>query len=292
MRDFLATNSIVRRIWGSSDTVLLIFAGAAAEFALNKAVDWLYFTGRLPADPLERLFSTVEYARRIVFADRAGAEKTIDRMAAIHAAVEARRGRTIPAWAYRDVLFMLIAYSIRAFEVLERSLEKAECEEITEVFTRMGRRMGVPDLPTGYAAWQLARAAHLAADTARSPYTTDLFRQYRRHLGGLRYQLLRQVQGLLVPPRVRTLLGLPGGGALEPAVAAYRATRHLAPSQWAKSALLPAEYRARIRALDTAPPEASPGEPAAVDSRNSPVNKLTSGRCPFHQPSATTPTPS
>ncbi|MEJ7663471.1 MAG: hypothetical protein WKG07_29945 [Hymenobacter sp.] len=40
--------------------VLFIFAGAAAEFALNKAVDWLYFTGRLPADPLGRLFSTVD----------------------------------------------------------------------------------------------------------------------------------------------------------------------------------------------------------------------------------------
>ena len=96
--------------------------------ALNKAVDWLYFTGRLPADPLGRLFSTVDYARRIVFADQASAEKTIDAIAAIHGAVEKRRGQAIPAWAYRDVLFMLIAYSIRAFEVLERPLTPAEKE--------------------------------------------------------------------------------------------------------------------------------------------------------------------
>ena len=53
MEPFVAQNSIVRRIWGTSDTVLFIFAGAAAEFALNKAVDWLYFTGRLPADPAD-----------------------------------------------------------------------------------------------------------------------------------------------------------------------------------------------------------------------------------------------
>lgn len=53
---FVAENSIVRQIWGRSDTVLFIFAGAAAEFALNKSVDWLYFTGRLPADPIGRLF--------------------------------------------------------------------------------------------------------------------------------------------------------------------------------------------------------------------------------------------
>ena len=63
-------DSVVRRIWGKGDTILFIFAGAAAEFALNKAVDWLYFTGRLPADPLARLFSTVSYARIIVFAER------------------------------------------------------------------------------------------------------------------------------------------------------------------------------------------------------------------------------
>src|SRR6476646_8151083 len=131
MEYFVAKGSVVRQIWGKSDTILFIFAGAAAEFALNKAVDWLYFTGRLPADPLARLFSTVDYARRIVFADRAGAERAIDSIAAIHAAVEAKRGQPIPAWAYRDVLFMLISYSMRAFEVLERPLTAAECEEIT-----------------------------------------------------------------------------------------------------------------------------------------------------------------
>ena len=67
MEYFVDKRSIVRKIWGKSDTVLFVFAGASAEFALNKAVDWLYFTGRLPADPLGRLFSTVMYAREIVF---------------------------------------------------------------------------------------------------------------------------------------------------------------------------------------------------------------------------------
>ena len=67
MQFFVEKNSIVRKIWGKSDTVLFIFAGAAAEFALNKAVDWLYFTGKLPADPLGRLFSTVRYARQDCF---------------------------------------------------------------------------------------------------------------------------------------------------------------------------------------------------------------------------------
>lgn len=250
---FVAPNSIVRRIWGSSDTVLFIFAGAAAEFALNKAVDWLYYTGRLPADPLGRLFSTVDYARSIVFADYPEAEKAIARIAAIHAAVEAKRGQVIPAWAYRDVLFMLIGYSIRAFEMLERRLTPTECEEITEVFCRVGRRLGIPDLPTSYAAWRVARAQHLAQDMAASPYTQDLYRQYRKHLGGPRYWLLRRVQGLLVPPGVRQLLGLHRERWLRPVLALYLSSRHLAVSQWTKRLMLPPEYQARISALDAVP---------------------------------------
>jgi hypothetical protein len=119
---FVDKRSIVRKIWGSSDTILFIFAGAAAEFALNKAVDWLYFTGRLPADPIGRLFSTVAYARLIVFSDTNKANSAIDKMYSIHAAVEEKRSAKIPDWAYRDVLFMLIDYSIRSYEVLERKL--------------------------------------------------------------------------------------------------------------------------------------------------------------------------
>src|SRR5882672_10374958 len=108
MQLFAERRSVVRRIWGRSDTILFIFAGASAEFALNKAVDWLYFTGKLPADPLGRLFSTVRYARRIVFSSMEEAHKAIDSMRQIHSTVEHNRGHSIPDWAYRDVLFMLI----------------------------------------------------------------------------------------------------------------------------------------------------------------------------------------
>src|SRR5437879_2784912 len=122
MEYFVEKGSIVRQIWGKGDTILFIFAGASAEFALNKAVDWLYFTGRLPADPLGRLFSTVSYARQIVFEEKDAALRAIDKIAAIHTDVETTRGATIPDWAYRDVLFMLIHYSIASFELLERKL--------------------------------------------------------------------------------------------------------------------------------------------------------------------------
>src|ERR1700704_3106465 len=104
MEFFAGKESVVRKRWGKGDTVLFVFAGASAEFALNKAVDWLYFTGRLPADPLGRLFSTVMYARQIVFSKTEDALKAIDKIAAIHTTVENNRGSRIPDWAYRDVL--------------------------------------------------------------------------------------------------------------------------------------------------------------------------------------------
>ncbi|HEX8350765.1 MAG TPA: DUF2236 domain-containing protein, partial [Hymenobacter sp.] len=33
---FVDKHSVVRKIWGNGDTILFIFAGAAAEFALSK----------------------------------------------------------------------------------------------------------------------------------------------------------------------------------------------------------------------------------------------------------------
>ena len=122
MQLFVDKESIVRKIWGKSDTVLFIFGGASAEFALNKAVDWLYFTGKLPSDPLGRLFSTVKYAKYIVFSSMDDANKSIDMLRQIHGTVEQNRGAVIPDWAYRDVLFMLIHYSIASYELLEKKI--------------------------------------------------------------------------------------------------------------------------------------------------------------------------
>src|SRR5688572_6968339 len=164
MEFFVDKRSIVRKIWGKSDTILFVFAGASAEFALNKAVDWLYFTGRLPADPLGRLFSTVMYAREIVFSERDKAEQAIDKITSIHKAVEHSRGAQIPDWAYRDVLFMLVHYSLASFELLERKLTPLEKEELYNVFYRMGKRMNLKDLPTTYQEWLVMRQQHLHQD--------------------------------------------------------------------------------------------------------------------------------
>ncbi|GAA5024553.1 hypothetical protein GCM10011506_08270 [Marivirga lumbricoides] len=247
---FVDQNSIVRKIWGKSDIILFIFAGASAEFALNKAVDWLYFTGRLPADPMGRLFSTVTYARSIVFSEKQAALKTIDVMSAIHAKVEANRGASIPDWAYRDVLFMLIDYSIRAFEVLERKMNSGEKNEVFRVFNRVGERMGLKGLPTNFEAWQQMRHEHLKENLHYSKYTADLFRQYRKHVGIIRYSILLEAQTLVVPERVNYLLGFRKFSLLQPVVGMYKLSRLVKADAVLRAAILPPKYKKEIEALD------------------------------------------
>ncbi|PHN05149.1 oxygenase MpaB family protein [Flavilitoribacter nigricans] len=250
MEYFVDKHSIVREIWGKSDTILVIFAGAAAEFALSKAVDWLYFTGRLPSDPLGRLFSTVAYARAIVFAERAAALKAIDTITAIHQGVEKKRGAEIPEWAYRHVLFLLIDYSIRSFELLERPLTAAEKQEVFDVFYRVGSRMGIGGLPQNLTDWEKMRQEQLHRDLQAGDYSKDLFAQYRKHLGEMRYRLLLESQILVVPPEVRNLLGLRKYSLLNPLISLYKLSRRVQLDWVLKELILPGRYKKEIKALN------------------------------------------
>jgi uncharacterized protein (DUF2236 family) len=250
MAFFVDKDSIVRKIWGKGDTILLIFAGASAEFALNKAVDWLYFTGRLPADPLGRLFSTVSYARQIIFSDYHEALNAIDKITAIHKTVEDNRGAQIPDWAYRDVLFMLIDYSVKSFEVLERKLSPEEKTEVFEVFERMGTRMGISGLPKTYQDWLKMRDQHLEENLIRGKFTNDLYEQYRKHLGPLRYQLLKQAQLMVVPEKVNKLLSLGRIKLLSSVVQLYKLSRLFRLEGFIRNLILPEDYKEQIRDLD------------------------------------------
>ncbi len=250
MEYFAAKESVVRKIWGKSDSILFIFAGASAEFALNKAVDWLYFTGKLPGDPIGRLFSTVVYARQIVFAETTAAHAAIDKITSIHTAVEQSRAAKIPDWAYRDVLYMLIHYSLASFELLERKLSFAEKEDVYDVFYRVGDRMHLKDLPATYTEWLQSREVHLQNDLQKGEYTIDLFRQYKRQLGATRYWLLLQVQKMLLPAIAKDMLGLNGSSALKPLLFLYKLSRTIKMDKLVKLMLLPSTYRAQVNALD------------------------------------------
>ena len=250
MINFVENDSVVRKIWGKSDTILFIFAGASAEFALNKAVDWLYYTGKLPSDPLGRLFSTVRYARKIVFSSMDDANTAIDTMRKIHSAVEQNRGDVIPDWAYRDVLFMLIHYSIAAYELLEQKLTDAEKEEVYNVFYRVGIRMGLKELPETYIQWLPVRQSHLMENLEKSEFTIDLFKQYRKHLGALRYKVLLEGQKLVVPNRVKELMHFSDFSLISPLVPIYKFSKLMKMDGLIKNILLPSAYKAQIDELD------------------------------------------
>jgi uncharacterized protein (DUF2236 family) len=250
MPDFVDRRSIVRSIWGNPDLVLLIFAGSAAEFALNRAVDWLFFTGKIPRDPIGRLFSTVRYAQEIVFVTEETARRTLNRMNAIHNSVERERGQNIPDWAYRDVLYMLVDYSERAYRVLYRPLTASEQHDLYTVFRRIGDELHIPELPATYAEWRRDRRRHLGRDLAYSRHTALLFRQYRRHLGFWRYHLLLEVQALLAPDEIRRLLYLSPNKLLPSLIRTYGIVERCNLRSVVHSLLIPPRYWAEVRKFD------------------------------------------
>ena len=208
MKTFVDDTSIVKKIWSTTDITLFIFAGAAAEFALNKQVDWLYFTGKLPGDPIGRLFSTVKYAQYIIFKEEKEAIASIEKINSIHQNIELTRGQKISNDGYQDVLYMLIYYSISSFELLERRLTGEEKDEIVRSFARIGRQMHIHDIPAHYSTWAPIYESQLTRNLLKSSFTENLFQQYRKHLGGFRYFLLLEIQKMLVPKHVNNLLGL------------------------------------------------------------------------------------
>lgn len=254
MTDFVARDSVVRRIWADGDMVLFVFAGSAAEFALNRAVDWLFFTGKLPSDPIGRLFKTASYSQQIVFADELTAARTLAGIRAVHEALERQRGQSIPDWAHRDVLYMLIAYSERAHELLDRPLTADEQSELYDVFYRVGTGLGIPGLPASYTEWRADREAHLRQDLVYSDGTKALYGQYRDHIGPWRYRLLLLLQAILVPEHVRGLLRLNSTEWLRPLLRVYPVLVRAGLRSIIQRLLMPSRYLAAVRDLDHVAP--------------------------------------
>jgi ER-bound oxygenase mpaB/B'/Rubber oxygenase, catalytic domain len=248
------SSPITRRIWGSPDAILLFFAGGAAEFAAIKAVDWLFFTGRLPGAPVERFFETVRFAQRVFFGDPAGATEAIERINRIHRHVEQARGEEIPQWAYRDMLFILIDYGERAHEVVFGPLTEAERASHFGVALALGRAMHLSGLPTTYAEYRAQRHQQLLEDYARGPLTDELYASYRRALGPLRFGLLRLVQASVLPGELRDVLRLEPHPLVDQLLRCYRfmpgGGNKLRPLH---NVLLPGRFAKQLRQMERTP---------------------------------------
>jgi uncharacterized protein (DUF2236 family) len=222
----------------------------SAEFALNKQVDWLYFTGKIPGDPIGRLFSTVKYAQYIIFREEKEAVNSIEKINSIHHAVESSRGRQISNEGYQDVLYMLIHYSISSFEFLERKLSSEEKDEIVRTFRKIGTQMHIHDLPVDYAEWFRAYNKNLKTNLLNSSFTKDLFKQYRKHLGWFRYFLLIDIQRMLVPSHVNNLLHLGRPAIVQLLIPLYKLIRQYSFHKYFILSMVPAKFKEQVRSMD------------------------------------------
>jgi hypothetical protein len=121
-------------------------------------------------------------------------------------------------------------------------LNEEEKEEVFDVFFRVGSRMGLKGLPSNFSEWVIMRKDHLKNDMLRSEHTVDLFRQYRKHLGSMRYFLLIEGQKLVVPQEVSNLLQFKRRSALSPVVPIYKLSRVVKLDSAIKAAILPSAY--------------------------------------------------
>lgn len=179
------------------------------------------------------------YARQIIFSEEENALHAIDQVSAIHKNVEKNRGAKTPDWAHRDVLFLLIGYSISSYELLYRRLSDEEKTEIFDVFYRVGLRMKLAGLSKTFREWEAMREAHLQENPANSSFTADLYLQYKKHLGRARFALLKQVQLQLVPVTVKKSLPIGGIPWLIPLLWLYKPFRYMKLDAMLKNILLP-----------------------------------------------------
>src|SRR5215475_9617661 len=116
-------SEITRTIWSDAENILLIYAGSAAEFALNPENHWLFYTGKLPSDPLRRFEGTLRYQRKLFFTPEEAIPALARHIKHVHSEVEKRRSQEqgdikISDQAYLQVFSMLIEYGILGYEYL------------------------------------------------------------------------------------------------------------------------------------------------------------------------------
>jgi len=110
--------------------------------------------------------------------------------------------------------------------------------------------MGLKELPLTYKKWLPVRHSHLIEDLQKSEYTADLFKQYKKHLGAMRFKVLIEGQKLVVPDRVKELLQFSDLSLLTPVVPLYKISRLMKVDWLLKNILLPPDYKDQINELD------------------------------------------
>ncbi len=197
--DLKKETDVIRKVWSDPDAVLLIFAGASAEFALSKYVDWLFFTGKIPGQPIERMMSTLAYAKRLLFTESDQRQVALEELVKIHQRVGEKRGFEIPNEAFLDVLNMLIFYTSRAHELIFEPLSPQDKQFIINEFSMIGRGLQISNLPKNWEEFENQRNTAFEKRYTYSEQSKLLFESYRRNLGEYIWFSLDKVYDFILP---------------------------------------------------------------------------------------------
>lgn len=207
-------SDITRTIWGEEENVLLIYAGAAAEFALNPENHWLFYTGKLPADPLRRFENTLRYQRKLFFMPQEGVPAVAKHIKHIHRDVEEKRSQEqgeikISDQAYLQVFSMLIEYGILGHEYLHRrNMKQEEKEAYFNDIRAITLMMEIRDFPEDYRTYLIRRTRMVTSELRCNSFTGELMDAYRKSLPAFCYWGLLQFQARFIHPILAGRLAL------------------------------------------------------------------------------------
>ena len=207
-------SEITRTIWGEAENILLIYAGAAAEFALNPENHWLFYTGKLPSDPLRRFENTLRYQRKLFFMPQERVRALARHIKDIHSDVEEKRAQEqgeikISDQAYVQVFSMLIEYGILGYEYLHRRKMTQEEKEAYFNDTRsIALMMEIRDFPEDYRNYLTRRTRMVTSELQCNIFTRELMDAYRKNLTPFCYWGLLQFQARFIHPTLACRLNL------------------------------------------------------------------------------------
>jgi hypothetical protein len=207
-------SEITRAIWGTPENILLIYAGSAAEFALNPENHWLFYTGKLPSDPLRRFERTIGYQRKLFFMPEEGVRALVRHIKGIHSEVEEKRSREqgairISDQAYVQVFSMLIEYGILGYEYLHRRrMTQEEKETYFNDIRSIALMMEIRDFPEDYGRYLIRRTQMVTSQLQCNVFTRELMGAYQKNLTPFFYWGLLQFQARFIHPTLARRLGL------------------------------------------------------------------------------------
>lgn len=206
---------VYNKIWSSTDNLILIYVGSAADFALNPENHWLFYTGNLPNDPQKRFIRTLAFHQMLIHTDAEKVPEIASRIRNIHSKIEEKRSQeegasqTISNQAFLEVSDMILDYAIRGYEYLNhRQLTPAEKQQFYSDMHYINEQMGVSGQPESYSEWEQVRMLDIESRLAKNEFTDKLYAAYKKDMGFFKYQLLINFQSWFVNSRVAEKLKL------------------------------------------------------------------------------------